>query len=268
MSEKYEDHLPDDLIQVDSIFGKVLTFRNDIITNQIIKFGAHTRPELAMLLTVIASGDAVFDLGAHIGTYTIPIARKIGTSGRVLAVEGLPKNFDVLLRNLDIQELRGIVMPLNVLIAPENTLYSPVFKERNSGGTHFESSVADQETVSVRISGIDELCTHYFAPRVIKIDIEGFEAFALSASQFVQDKRPIIYCEISATNLARADASVSGLENLFRTCDYRLFRNITPRNAATDLFSAKELWDLAEGGDFFDVLAIPEGDPRIEWLVR
>ena len=44
------------LLEVDTVFGRIWTFDNDIITNQILQFGAHTRPELAFLLSVIRPG--------------------------------------------------------------------------------------------------------------------------------------------------------------------------------------------------------------------
>jgi hypothetical protein len=77
-------------IKVTAIFGTVVAFKDDLITQQIIRFGAHTRPELAFLLNIINPRDKVFDIGAHIGTFAIPIAAKVGSQGRVLAVEGDP----------------------------------------------------------------------------------------------------------------------------------------------------------------------------------
>src|SRR5580704_756724 len=89
------------LTEIDTIFGPILAFENDFITNQILKFGAHTRPEIAFLLSVVEAGDAVFDLGAHIGTYAIALAGKIGRSGKLLAVEASAESFALLERNLN-----------------------------------------------------------------------------------------------------------------------------------------------------------------------
>jgi hypothetical protein len=118
------------LIEVEAIFGRLLALPDDLITNQIQKFGAHARPELAMLLSMIASGDSVFDLGAHIGTFAIPIAQKVGSTGRVLAVEALPRTFRVLQRNLRKNGVDQIVEAVNALIAPPGLRYAPV---RNRG---------------------------------------------------------------------------------------------------------------------------------------
>ena len=66
------------LPEVDTIFGRIRAFPGDLITEQLVSFGAHTRPELAFLLNMVDEGDGVFDLGAHIGTFALPIARKVG----------------------------------------------------------------------------------------------------------------------------------------------------------------------------------------------
>jgi hypothetical protein len=62
-----------DTIAVDTTFGRIETFVDDLITNQLLQFGAHTRPELALLLSIIEPGDFVFDVGAHIGTFSAPV---------------------------------------------------------------------------------------------------------------------------------------------------------------------------------------------------
>jgi Methyltransferase FkbM domain len=72
-----------DTIAVDTTFGRIETFVDDLITNQLLQFGAHTRPELALLLSIIEPGDFVFDVGAHIGTFSAPVARRVGPTGKV-----------------------------------------------------------------------------------------------------------------------------------------------------------------------------------------
>ena len=97
-------------------------FANDLVTNQIKKFGAHTRPELAFLLSVVDEGDAVFDIGGHIGTFAIPLAQKVGPSGRVLVVEPSPSNFTLLSRNITRLAPDNVSL-INAIIAPPGRLY-------------------------------------------------------------------------------------------------------------------------------------------------
>ena len=252
------------LIEVEAIFGRLLAFPDDLITNQIMKFGAHVRPELAMLLTMIAPGDRVFDLGAHIGTFTIPIAQKAGPAGKVLAVEALPRTFRVLQRNLRKNGVVPAVTAVNALVGATGARYAPVRNRRNSGGTHFEET--EKESTGVEVVNIDMLCERQFYPRVIKIDVEGFEFAALAGSRVIAETRSILYAEVSARSLRRMGHGIDDLDELLRSHDYRLFRNVAPRNAASDAFEIRELAHLSEGGEFFDVLAIHRADERLPSL--
>ena len=64
-----------------TIFGPFACFADDLINEQLLKFGAHTRNELAMLLAFVEAGDVVYDIGAHIGSFAVPLAAAVGESG-------------------------------------------------------------------------------------------------------------------------------------------------------------------------------------------
>jgi FkbM family methyltransferase len=250
-------------IEVEAVFGKILAFKRDLITRQILNFGAHTRPELAFLLSMIDAGDKVFDIGAHIGTFAIPIARKTRESGRVLAVEADRRIFDVLVENIAQNGLTHVVTMRNVLIAPAAAAFTATHVTDNTAATFF---VADHRGKAVRHSTIDELTTDTFFPNLIKIDIEGMEAWALRNSSFIAEYKPIVYAEISESQLGRYGATIADLDRTFRELKYRLFRNTGERNAANDDFTVTELGSLTEGGTFFDVLAVPDTSPRLSRL--
>lgn len=251
----------DRLVEVEATFGRIWSFRNDVITDQIVKFGAHTRPDLAFLLSVVCPGDPVFDLGGHIGTFAIPLAQKIGEGGRLLVVEGNRTNFQVLSRNMERMQLRAETQLLNALVAMPGRRYAPQMLEHNSGGTWF--SPADGAGVEIETVTIDELCRRYFTPRVLKIDIEGWELFALNSSELLKRQHPVVYAEINETVLNQQGATVAELDQLFRSSGYRLFCNVGGRNAAHDNFVVAELATLKERGRFFDVLAIHSADERL-----
>ncbi|MEM9221457.1 MAG: hypothetical protein AAGB11_03520 [Pseudomonadota bacterium] len=70
---------------IETEYGKFLIPPQDIgIKHQLMRFGAHQRTDLEMLLSVVHSDDFALDLGAHVGTYTVPLAR---TARQVVAVE-------------------------------------------------------------------------------------------------------------------------------------------------------------------------------------
>ena len=250
------------LIEVDSIFGRIEAFENDLVTDQVVAFGAHTRPELAFLLTVVDAADRVFDLGAHIGSFAIPLAQKIGPAGRILIVEGLPETFGVLERNVRRLVLPGAATLVNVLIASAGQRYAAQTPQGNTGANFFAPTAGD-EGVAVPATTLDALCQAHFFPRVVKIDLEGFELFALEGGRELLARRPIIYAEVADQLLRRCGASVAQLDALLRGHGYRYFRNVGDRNAAHDNYLVAELPTLAAGGDFFDLLGIHRDDERL-----
>jgi FkbM family methyltransferase len=255
-----------DLIEVDATFGRIEAFANDVITNQIEKFGTHTRPELAFLLNIVDEGDAVFDIGGHIGTFSIPLAQKVGPRGRLLVVEASPATFAVLDRNIARSVSAASISLMNVLVAPPGHLYALQKNGTNTGANCFMPT-DDNDAAGVAGTTLDALCAAHFIPRVVKIDIEGWEAHVLSQAPQLLATHPIVYVEVCDEHLRRNGTSSDVLDRLFRENGYRLFKNVGDRNARHDSFVVMELSKLAQGGIFFDVLAIHADDQRLERMV-
>ena len=261
-----ESHSPNSstarLVEVTATFGRMEAFANDLVTDQIKKFGAHTRPELAFLLNVVDEGDEVFDIGGHIGTFAIPLAQKVGPTGRVLVVEASPANFTLLRHNIARLAPDTHVCLLNLIVAPPGQLYA-LREDAENSGAHVFVPASCKEAVAVSSTSLDALCDNNFTPRVVKIDIEGWEALVLSQAPVLLASRPIIYAEVNDRQLQRIGSSTELLDRTLRENGYRLFRNVGERNAGHDRFVIAELTTLATGGDFFDVLAVHRYDERL-----
>ena len=102
-----------EIVSVTTVYGSMFAFSDDLVTRQIRDFGTHTRPEVAFLLSVVREGDRVFDIGAHIGTFTVPLAQKVGPAGAVVAVEGAIDTYDVAVRNVEVNGLADRVVLRN-----------------------------------------------------------------------------------------------------------------------------------------------------------
>jgi len=254
----------DTLQYVDTIFGRIECFQNDLITDQLLSFGAHTRPELAFLLSVVDPGDRIFDIGGHIGTFAVPLAQRSGVKHGTVIVEALRSTYAVLTRNVErcCQDLE--VVTLNALIGRKGSSYEARAVRGNTGASHFvDVQHADNMTP---ITTIDDLARQYFIPRVIKIDIEGYEGHALADATYALKTNPILYVEINRAALERCGSSVVSVDDLLRSLGYRLFKNMGDRNGAHDNYRAQEIATLSEGGNFFDVLAIHADDNRLRRL--
>ena len=59
----------------------------------------------------IYTADRVLDLGAHIGGFSLHAARHLGST-RIIAIEAAPQNYEMLERNIAINQLTDIVTPI------------------------------------------------------------------------------------------------------------------------------------------------------------
>ena len=255
-------------IVVNSIFGPMLAFEDDHATRQILAFGAHTRNEVALLTSFVNPGDLIYDVGAHIGAFAIPLAHAAGPAGGLIAIEADAVNFSLLRHNLHRQGFGDRVLPVYGIAGGQDV---PHRAQRTTGHTSATWFIPDPAGEAVTTIQLDDLHLNRGARKpvaVIKIDVEGMELAVLrSAQQMLARDRPILYIEIALEQMARYGVELGDIEAFLHPLRYRFFRNVGDRNSSHDGFQLAELSGLAEGGPFYDLLAIPAGSPRLERAV-
>lgn len=246
-------------VTVPSLFGEVVAFEGDLITKQIIEFGNHTRPEFAFALSVLNPEMNVFDLGAHIGTFSMAALVKLGPQARLLAVEGNPDTFALLSKNLEARGQSRVTLH-NAFVAPPGA-YCYTAREGNTGTGSLMAAAGEQADATIATLTLDDLAAGAFVPDYLKIDVEGAEYAVLNGCKMLQDQRPIIYIEVAQRSLVRFGHSADALERLMRDLNYRFYVNTGERNARHDLFRVREIDSFSWKDGLFDVLCVPEGGP-------
>ncbi|MDI6847458.1 MAG: FkbM family methyltransferase [Candidatus Bathyarchaeia archaeon] len=124
------------------------------------------------------SEDVVFDIGAHMGFFTLKVARKVKW---VIACEPDPQNFVFLMQNVKYNNLSN-VKTFNYALGERNC---DVFLERGYGGGR--TKVTRSNTmVRTRMITLDTLVKQLgLHPDVIKIDVEGYELQILKGAKKV-----------------------------------------------------------------------------------
>jgi FkbM family methyltransferase len=243
-------------VEVQSIFGPLTAFADDFATKQIEEFGAHTRNEVAMLCSFVHVGDLVYDVGAHIGTFTIPLAIATGASGKVVAVEADANNFALLRHNIDRLGLHDRVTSHLGIAGGRNTHYRRERIATHTSATYFMPDASGAAIPTIALDRLRPNSSQRVA--VIKIDVEGMELAVLwSAERTIARDRPTLYVEISVAQMARYGVTLTEVAAFFGSYNYRFFRNIGERNSTHDTFDIVELAELHEGGEFYDLLALP-----------
>jgi FkbM family methyltransferase len=241
----------------DTPLGRFAAVPGDLIATQFDAYGGHTRNELAMVLSLLDPGDIVVDIGAHIGSFAVPIARHVGALGRVLAVEPDPGNVELLYRNLVLNQVDTRVDVAETVAASGGVMVTPAPADGNTGALHFVPDARGARPTET----VDALVDRHLPnsrPRLLKIDVEGMELSVLESARTTIDRaRPLIYCEVVESQLVRQGTSLDDLDRFLRHHDYALYRNSGDRNSRHDRFDITSLSTLAAGGPFFDCLAIP-----------
>jgi len=149
-------------------------------------------------------GDIVVDIGAHMGRYTIPSAKSVGVSGKVIAVEAHPYNFGILQHNLKLNKLTN-VSALNSAVYSKKAnlkLYLPDedlgYTMHHSVMTNYLSTKYNNEIerkyIEVEADTLDNLLKSSGITTVnwIKIDVEGAEYEVLKgAKEILSTNKPI-----------------------------------------------------------------------------
>lgn len=152
--------------------------------------GGYEADQTRRFVDEIQPGDCVFDVGAHVGWYTLLSSRLVGSNGAVLAFEANPRNFWYLKHHIEGNRLAGKVGAFHLGIADrEGELY---FRSGSGTGT---GRLADSGEVRVPTQSIDRLVQQQqHVPTHIKIDVEGGEMAVLAgAVDTLRQHRPLLF---------------------------------------------------------------------------
>ncbi len=195
--------------------GPLKNFKLEInIYNEKYYWLATYEPRIqSCLQQVVSPGTVAYDIGAHIGYFSLLFSLLCGPTGRVFAFEPDPLNYSRILKHIDLNGLKNIeVYP----VALSNKKGRGVFgNQGESAQGHLIYSSPDSDwggevnssLRSVKILSLDEFVFNqgHQPPAVIKIDTEGEEERIVEGMpRLLSVVRPIIVCEIHRPELGTA----------------------------------------------------------------
>jgi FkbM family methyltransferase len=172
-------------------------------------FSAHHEEQVVRLLPeLVKPGDVVFDVGANIGLFSIRFARLVPPDGHVYCVEANPVCVYFLRANMELNGLTNYdILPVAVSNAARSCEFVLNYDNLTLGLTADASFFPDKSghKILVEACSLDELIHDYALrlPDVIKIDIEGAEAAAVSGMMStIGVARPIVIIELHGRSAA------------------------------------------------------------------
>lgn len=157
-------------------------------------YGEFAEGENWVMTKFLRPGNIALDIGANIGTVTVPLARCVGAQGRVYAFEPQRIIFQHLCANAVLNGLSNVEARCAAVGAVNGTATIPALDPRVEGLFGSTEVRNDDEGDPVPIIRVDDLDL----PRcdLIKIDVEGMEADVLAgADATIAQHRPVIYFE-------------------------------------------------------------------------
>ena len=138
--------------------------------------------ELDIIKNIIKEGDIVIDVGANIGFFTLFFRSLVGNTGKIIAFEPEKNNFDILKKNIEINNLQNIEIH-NLGLGSENKNLRMLLSENvgehriyneNSSKSSSNSDIINENTKfsDVKVVRLDD---YVKTANFIKFDAEGYE---------------------------------------------------------------------------------------------
>lgn len=156
-------------------------------------------------LRYVQEGMTIFDVGAHVGIYSMLASELVGDSGSVHSFEPTPSTFVFLQKNT--ASLPNVHINQKAVSDTETKItlldYGPGYGAYNTASQHGAQGITKSgTTITVVTISLDTYAhQHNLSPDLLKLDAEGFESVVLKGSEGLLNqnnaKRPLIILEVA-----------------------------------------------------------------------
>ena len=104
----------------------------------------------------VKEGDNIAEMGAFRGYYTIYLSQKVGSNGRVIAIEPIPENVEYLRKNIDANQLDNVTLvPKGVWNENDTKVFQRKSTDYQSGS--IDISYEDSASEKIKVNTLDKI---------------------------------------------------------------------------------------------------------------
>lgn len=164
--------------------------RVDIIKNQ-LRNGNPWETEIIDLINWYATeGSTVVDIGAHIGTHTLSMSKKVGNHGKVIAFEPQIKIFSELIMNMELNERKNVICYRCAVGNHSGSIEMALPVIDNEGGTGIGIGGDRAQMMTLDSLNLENVS-------LMKIDVENMELNVLQgARNTILANHPVLIIEV------------------------------------------------------------------------
>ena len=167
--------------------------------------GSYEYEKQLALKRLVRPGDVVYDVGAHVGFFTIILSRLVGAAGQVYAFEPVPENYAYLLRHTVLNRIT------NVVAVKAAIGFATGMRHFGRGPHSATGRLSGHEGFECEVYNLVEymLAHNLRPPSLIKIDVEGAEAEVVpSILDYVVARRIPLLVSTHSTEITRSLADL------------------------------------------------------------
>ena len=157
--------------------------------------GSYELEKQRCLAKLVKPGMVVYDIGAHVGFYTLYFATLTGPSGKVYAFEPARRNLQYLYKHISLNYVNNIEV-YEVAVAEASGYADFIFNPESSSTSHLSNLDTARPGIreSIRVIALDDFIGQgHPPPDFIKMDIEGAEFQALTGmAHLLRKKKPLL----------------------------------------------------------------------------
>ena len=226
-------------------------------------FGRFEPATSRVLERLVSPGDVVLDIGANIGAHTLPLARRVGSEGRVFAFEPTRFAHAKLECNLKLNpQLASRVRVEQMFLTDGSAASVPeaVYSSwplSRSNNRHEKHGGVAKDTSGATAKKLDDYVVEHAIEqvRLIKLDVDGHECQVLRGAQnILKTHRPVIVMELAPYTLGEAGESLEELLGILTEADYSLYAETSQAVLPMDV---DRLGAMVVDGGSMNVIAKP-----------
>lgn len=173
------------------------------------------------IISHVRPGMCTFDIGAHLGYYSLLLAKCVGPGGRVVSFEAAPGNFSTLKKNILINNLDQIDLINMAVFSRPGMIGMSVSPTDTGSGDWSINRQLNAGSIQVQTISLDQFCeAHRVSPDFLKIDVEGAEYDVLVGGRdIIGRSQPSMLIELHHFD---GDLSTNRVPDLLEKWNYRI----------------------------------------------
>lgn len=195
---------------------------------------------------LVYKGDNVVDVGANFGWYST-LFNQCAYPGKITSYEPSPYSFDILKTNIGLNKMESTTSIRQVGVGEKS---GSIFLETGSSSESGLAHITEEETktaIEISVVTLDKDLSNQIGDiSYIKLDIEGFELFALKGAKSIlsNPNQPILQIELNEEALVRAGSSRNETINFLKDLGYSFYEAVPNMPGKLKSSNIKECSDV------------------------